>query len=480
VRIVVAALVAVSPAVATAGDQTPAAPVPDPVPADPVPAPVPVPVPVPDPDPDEAAGEDDRGGGETLDSAVARHERELRRLEHAQSSAHDRLDSIAPISRFITAYIDAGFFVPAGDGAGVRSDLGHLHFPEYQGIVPAQWVFMGDPLSTAINTRGEPADTGDSRAVTDDPIDSRGNPAFIANALGLRLLRQVSERVRLDAHVELMPRGRDVRFSVETATVQLQPMLDHDFVVLAGKLDSVIGAEYRNQDATDRVTITPSLLCRYTCGRPVGVQARYSRSRVSGSVAVTSGDMFQPGFEEDDRLVASTLPTVSARIYSRIALAGTGTVTAGVSGAVGPQDRQANDGITQWHYGLDLALYDFHDVDVVVEWMQGRVPGKSAMSDRAECAVTECLRYRGGYALVAYHARRWLQPYARTDWRDALHQHGREFVYISKTARFTAGFRLQMDRRVVAKVEYTLNRELGEIPQFANDVLTTSVVVSTD
>ena len=33
-----------------------------------------------------------------------------------------------------------------GDGAGTRTDVGNLHFPEYAGIVPGSWVFMGDPL----------------------------------------------------------------------------------------------------------------------------------------------------------------------------------------------------------------------------------------------------------------------------------------------------------------------------------------------
>lgn len=34
----------------------------------------------------------------------------------------------------------------------------------------------------------------------------------------------------------------------------------------AGKFDSVVGREYRIQEADDCITVTPSLLCSYVCG----------------------------------------------------------------------------------------------------------------------------------------------------------------------------------------------------------------------
>ena len=54
-------------------------------------------------------------------------------------------------------------------------------------VLPDSWVLMGDPLSTQVNSRGDPADTGESLAVTFDPVDSRGKSSFIANALSLSL-----------------------------------------------------------------------------------------------------------------------------------------------------------------------------------------------------------------------------------------------------------------------------------------------------
>ena len=53
-------------------------------------------------------------------------------------------------------FVDVGAFAVGGDGSGIRTDIGHVYFPQYDGRVAGQWVFMGDPLSTAINTNGIP------------------------------------------------------------------------------------------------------------------------------------------------------------------------------------------------------------------------------------------------------------------------------------------------------------------------------------
>ena len=54
------------------------------------------------------------------------------------------------------------------------------------------------------------------------------------------------------------------------------------------------------------------------------------------------------------------------------------------------------------------------------------------------------------------------------------------FVYESHTLRATAGVHVEMTSRIIGKIEYTWNHELGNIPQFADDILTTSLVVATD
>ena len=68
------------------------------------------------------------------------------------------------------------------------------------------------------------------------------------------------------------------------------------------------------------------------------------------------------------------------------------------------------------------------------------------------------------------------------DSRDALHEAGASFVYISTSARATVGVRAEIGTRVIVKAEGTLNREIDlddedRIPVIPNDVVTTSLVI---
>jgi hypothetical protein len=65
----------------------------------------------------------------------------------------------------------------------------------------------------------------------------------------------------------------------------------------------------------------------------------------------------------------------------------------------------------------------------------------------------------------------------RADWRNAEHENGTSFVYISKLVRGTGGLRLELGTHVIVKAEYTVNREIGGIPQFHNDVFASALVV---
>jgi hypothetical protein len=261
------------------------------------------------------------------------------------------------------------------------------------------------------------------------------------------------------------------------------PRPDSPWWIAVGKLDSVLGVEYRAQDAPDRVTVTPSLVCRYICGRPFGVQVRREDAKWAAAVAISDGDSFQEAFVPDDRLVSSTLPTVSARASVAVPVPAPARLWVGVSGAFGPQDRQSDDNIPQWHYGFDARLRDFHDLDLTAEFVQGELPGAhdpEAMPGAPRCALAECLRYKAAYGLAAYRVTRRFEPYVRIDWRDATHQHGDQFAYVSDVLRVTGGVRVTINRFAIAKAEYTFNRELGATPEFADDVFATSLVVSTD
>ncbi|MDB4958078.1 MAG: uncharacterized protein JWO36_5647 [Myxococcales bacterium] len=407
---------------------------------------------------------------------LERRQTELEGEAARNDSTREQVKALIPLGRFITVFIDVGAFAVAGDGSGIRSDLGHYHFPQYAGHVPAEWTFMGDPLATTINSLGEPADISNSRAIHTDTIHSKGHPSVLVNSIGLSIAKRVTESISISALAELLPRpGPDI-LDVELAQIHWRPSHTVNFEISAGKIDSVLGVEYRSQDAPKRTGITPSLICRYTCGRPLGVQARLERGRLIASASLTNGDNFDERFEPHLQLKLNNLPTFAGHLQWVFPL-GQG-LEVGVSGAIGPQDNQPDPGIAQWHVGLDIQLRDLHDFDVAAELVQGSQDG-SPMSG-ITCGGAPCLTYKGGYALVAHRVNSWLTPYVRVDFRNAIHLKGADFVYESHTLRSTVGARFAMTSRVLAKIEYTINREINGVPEFNDDVLTSSLVVATD
>jgi hypothetical protein len=440
----------------------------------------------------DAAGSDAPGSAATGSDAAAEpppspeelaqrlddQEERTRKLEselRVSQAFNEDVKKMRWLPRFLTVFVDVGGFAVGGDGSGIRSDIGHLYYPKYAGRIAGQWVFMGDPLSTAVNSLGEPADTSDSRELKVDTIHSKGRPSVILNTLGLSIGKYLGHDISVAALAELLPRPGDTMFDVPIARVDWRPLHTVDLVISAGKVDSVVGVEYRSQDAPRRLGISPSLICRYTCGRPLGAEARLSEGRLSVSGGVFTGDQFDQRFEPKTELHANTLPTVAGHVQWMLPV-GQG-LEVGVSGAVGPQDNQPSNDIAQWHLGFDAQLRDLHGWDVAAEYVQGLQQGQTML---VPCDVAPCLSYKGAYVLVDRRVNDWLTPYVRVDWRSAVHQHGADFVYESHVARATVGAHIEMTSRILAKLEYTFNHELDGIPQFADDVLTTSLVVATD
>jgi hypothetical protein len=421
------------------------------------------------PTPSELAAELDE-----LTARTAALEAGLRRAD----ATHDQVDALLPLQRFVTAWIDVGAFAVAGDGSGIRSDLAHLYFPQYAGKVPGQWVFMGDPMSTTINSLNEPADTSDSRELPVDTIASHGHPAVLVNALGLGLSRDVGHGLSLAALAALLPRPQATQLDLEFARIDYRPSPTLDLVISVGKIDSVLGVEYRTQDAPHRIGITPSLICRYTCGRPFGVEARFARGDLSAAAAVADSGFFDRRFQAQTLLKPNPLPTAAGHLQYRLPVGR--QLTIGGSWAIGAQDNQAATDVGQWHLGVDLALRDLGGVDVTAEYTKGRQGGATSPMALAACDVAPCLTYQGAYLLASRRVTRWWTPYVRVDWRDAVHLHGVDFAYESHVVRATVGAHLAVTSRIVGKLEYTFNHELGGIPQFADDILTSSLVVATD
>jgi hypothetical protein len=351
--------------------------------------------------------------------------------------------------------------------------------------VPGSWVFMGDPLSTMINSRGDVADTGESRAISYDPINSHGKSTMLVNAVNLALFSGIGETAQLNASIDFVPRARDISdvgglftgdyVDVKLAYGEWKPELDDlELSLQAGKFDSVLGFEYRSLESPDRLGITPSLICRYLCGRPIGLKARARLldNKVIANVAVTNGSHFSEGFTFANETDTNNMKTVAGRLSY---IAG-GKVEIGASGAFGAQDYQDDNKVYQWHVGADVHA-EIGDLELTAEYVKGKAKGKTSGMTMAECDDAPCLDYQGAYLLAGYRLTNVLVPYGRVDWRDATHESGASFVYISKLMRFTVGLRAEIGTRVIVKAEGTLNRELDRIPQFPNDVLTTSLVL---
>jgi hypothetical protein len=437
--------------------------------------------------------------GEPQAAAEASLEERVRRLEEENARLREELDAAREDARFVeervdralrlsgrlSGYIDVGLFDVGGDGSGLRTDLGHRHFPEFD-QVPDSWVFMGDPLASPINSRGDPASTAESRAITFDPIRGGGAPGFIVNNVHLALMAGLGERATVNFAVDLLPRTRlmsDPRglflgdfLDLKLAWAEYRlPLSGGGLTFSAGKFDPVLGVEYRTQEAPQRLTVTPSLLCRYTCGRPLGLKARGEllRGALTLNVALTNGSSMLETFGFHTETDTHLMKTLSARTAWRLPV-GSG-LEVGASGAAGAQDAQPANNVLHWHYGLDVHG-DWRDVVLAAEFVRGRAEGQTEPGGPA-CNLAPCIDYRGAYVQVGYRWVNWLEPYVRADWRRALHRAGASFVYISDLARATVGARLELDPAVVLKAEYVWNQELGRIPSFPNDVLVSSLVV---
>ena len=455
----------------------------------PVPAPAPDQQPAPPPDqppappPDQPAEPPPTPA--TADDLAALKD-QVGALQDQVDDLQKQVTALSALKGRLSGYLDVGWFYVTGDGSGLRTDPAAIYYPKYSYAAP--WIFLGDPLSVAINSRGEPATTGPSRAIRLNAIDSQG-PSFIVNTAALDFVAGIHDDLSVTTFIDFLPRGREVSdpnglflgdyIDVKLAYVEWKPAFEKvDLALQAGKFDSVVGYEYRVQEAPDRTSVTPSLLCRYVCGHPIGAKARaqFLDHRLITNVAITTGSNFSEGFGFSDETDHNKLPTGSARLSYRIG-DDPHELELGVSGAYGAQDQQSDDSVRQWHTGVDLHG-EVGDVEYAAEGVWGHAPGKtSATAGPAVCDIAACLAYKAAYALIGWRASNTWIPYVRADWRDALHQNGANFVYVSKLARATVGVRAEIGDAVIFKAEYTFNHELGAIPQFPDDILTTSLVV---
>jgi hypothetical protein len=373
----------------------------------------------------------------------------------------------------VGGYVDFGFFVPQGNGSGYVEDFGHVFFPRYAGQFG--WVFLGDILAPAINTRGEPADLGPAPGVNRyDSINSRGAPGFVVNEVNVVLRSALTPTALVTASLNFTPRtGSDFAlgdvFDVDIAQVEWLPTASQRTSIFVGKMDPVFGIEYRDRKSDRRFGITPSLIARYTIGTALGVKLRTKFGTGDWlvlAVALTNGSNTVEQFHFYDELDSNLGKTGSARLSVRLPL----SVELGASGSAGPQDRSTDTSGWMWFYGFDLMAH-WGPVDLKGQWMKGHAPGEPSQG------VYGLDLNQGGYLELDAMLTSSLGVLARGGLRDAFVWLADQRAYVTKSWRATVGLRWVLTTRAVLKAEYRRNVEYGGVPYVPNDVFTTSLVM---
>ena len=406
-----------------------------------------------------------------LEDKIIDLEQRLRQVEVKEES---------PIT--VGGYVDFGFFAPIGDGPGWIQDFGNQYLPEYAGRYG--WVFLGDILATAVNTRGEVADLGDAPGASRfDSINSQGAPGFLLNEVNLRLNVGLHERVNIRTSVNFVPRtGSEFAlgdfFDLDIAEAEWRAIDDPDISVFAGKIDPVFGIEYKERKADARFGITPSLIARYTTGTQLGVKTRaeFFDDWLIVALAFTNGTSTIEQFHFYDEVDSNAGKNLSGRLAVRIplgslteALAGQ-TLEIGGSGEFGPQDRNRGGDGYVWFAGADL---EWRAVDFAIkaEFIKGRAPGSDLFP------AWELDLKMGAYLEVDWMIIPWLGIMVRGDLRDAFVALGTERAYITQSWRVTGGVRFVVNNHIIFKAEYLKNGEYGDVPEFQNDVFTSSLLL---
>jgi hypothetical protein len=383
-------------------------------------------------------------------------------------------------------YVDFGFFVPSGNGAGFFQHSGPL--PGVPEANRYSWVFLGDIMAPAVNSRGEPADLGDPSGVQRyDSVDSNGAMGFIVNEVNLAATAGIGRSILATSSVNFTPRsGANFAlgdaFDVDMAQIEWLPSFDPKASIFVGKFNSVVGIEYRERKASQRFGITPSLLARYTTGTPLGIKLRKKfgvNDRLILAAALTNGSSVTEAFHFYDEVDSNDGKTASGRVAVRPLPV---DLEIGLSGLYGPQDRALDSRDAIWFYGVDL-LAHLGPVDLKGQWLRGHAPGESDRRYDERHRPYGLDLHGGAYLEADVMLTPYLGLLGRGEYRDAKvwlgnpqAPEGADRLYLTKSWRATLGARIVVNESLVAKAEYLRNGEYGVVPNIRNDVFTTSLV----
>lgn len=435
--------------------------------------------------PSDMPEEEDPEEPEEIEEPAPTSEERIIELEDKVVDLEQRLAQVeqeerSPIT--LAGYVDFGFFAPIGDGPGWIQDFGNEQVPELAGRYG--WVFLGDILATTVNSRGEVADLGDAPGVSRfDSINSKGAPGFILNEVNVRMNVGLHESLKLTTSVNFVPRtgsafGLGDFFDLDLAQAEWRVLSVPDISLFAGKIESVIGIEYKDRKADRRFGISPSLIQRYTSGTQLGVKARakFFDDWIILALAVTNGSFTTEQFHFYNEVDANAGKTFSGRLSFRFplgdlfgALRGH-TLEIGGSGEYGPADRDESGDTDIWFVGADLE-YRSVSFALKAQWLRGRAPGNGLVG------AWELDLKHGAYVEIDYLVLPWLGLMVRGGLRDAFVALGTERAYLTKSWRVTAGVHVVLSHHVIFKAEYLKNGEYGDVPEFQNDVFTSSLLL---
>jgi hypothetical protein len=401
--------------------------------------------------------------------------------ERMAESEQQRLKSVSALS--FNGYVDFGYFAPIGnDGVGWIRDAANPNFPQYSHY---SWVFLGDILATAVNSRGEVASLGNAPGINRfDSIASAGAGGFIVNEINLRPRYQLADNAIMRASVNFVPRtGSDFALGdfieADQAELEYLPTKDGKTSIFIGKTMSVFGIEYKDRRSDQRFGITPSLIGRYTDGPILGVKVRSKllNDWLILAGAVSNGSSTTEQFHFYSEIDQNWGKTLAGRAALNIPVGqlfrNDDRLEIGLSGEWGPQDRATDDNGKIWFEGLDLQYLNANFA-FKAQLMRGGAPGLPLATQ----GVYGLQLHPSGYAELDWQILPQFGFLLRGAVRDAIVTLGMDRIYITKEIQYTAGARVVFNPHVIAKLEYNHNQEYGGVPSFLDDIFTSSLVLA--
>jgi hypothetical protein len=394
---------------------------------------------------------------------------------------------------FFTGYVDVGAAYAQGNGTS---------WPAGDTRVPADYV--ADPFATALNSRGDVASiNSNGRFVNGFLPRSMGiggqHTSFMINTVSTDMrYTPKGAPVMVFVRAQFMPRfgsgpdvtpaglapGNQTRVWIQQAFARVIPFNTQEFALSVGKFDSVFGIEYLDNEANIRTGITPSLLARYTTGQSIGVKGFYrvqipaAWSAVSLNVSATNSGSMVESLQPPD-LSFTGVPVGAGRLGYELNLPKL-TFKLGVSGLYGPRNDQTSNQVVQWLVGADARLYVYGFTLAGEVLKASESPGVNAVkvTGLGDFIAPSGFNVQGFWAQAGYTFSfdnaivQAFSLYARFERRNGQFD---GFAPV-KTARITAGFRLDLYRCIAIKAEALLNRELPGTASVRNDVYTSSAV----